>query len=350
MTFDENEVNIPPVGLLNFSRIDQKIRYYKSKNLNLNNTCYINASIQCLFRLDEFVKNILRCDGGSLTTATKNLIINMKKNSKKKKNNCSVFEIKMAMGKENELYNDEEQGDANEFISNYLNYLIDETKDTGKINWNCLPRDEQYFNKFKEKFIERKGNSFILNLFYGVLRKENFCKKCHFKAPLKFNSFNILEIPIYEEEEEDIYNNSDKSLDLDDLLNKFISEKKNVNDKCPRCQKFLNTKTSINTLPKCLIIYFNRDYSDGKENRINIIPKTINFDKFLYDTSLNNDKEYYYHLKGIIFYSHYNKSLSHYKAICYVNNEKWYYFNDNFYKEEKALAIYDNPVFLFYEK
>lgn len=349
MNFDENEANIPAVGLLNFSKIDQKIKYYKKNNSKLNNVCYINSSIQCLFRFDEFVKNILKCDGGSLTTATQNLIRKMKNYNNQNRNYCSVAEIKMAMGKENKLYNGEDQGDANEFISNYLNILIEETKATSKINWNCLPRDEQYFNIFKEKFIERKRNSFILDLFYGVLRKETYCKKCQFKAPLKFNSFNILEIPIYEDK--DIYNNCDDNLELNDLLNKFISEKKNENDNCPKCQGILNTKTSINTLPKCLIIYFSRDYSDGRENKINI-PKTINFENFLFDTSLNNDKEYFYHLKGIIFYSYYRNFISHYKATCYVNNEKWYYFNDNYCKKEKKLAIYqnDNPVFLFYEK
>jgi len=348
MSFDENEANIPAVGLLNFSKIDQKIKYYKKKNnSNLNNACYINSSIQCLFRLDEFVKSILKCDGGSLTTATQNLIRKMKNYNKKNNIICSVEEIKIAMGKENNFYNGEEQGDANEFISNYLNYLIEETKDTAKINWNCLPKDEKYFNIFKEKFLERKGNSFILDLFYGVLRKETYCKQCKFKAPLKFNSFNILEIPIYEDED----NNCDENLELYDLLNKFISKKKIENDNCPKCQGNLSIKTSINTLPKCLIIYFSRDYSDGKKNKINI-PKTINFEKFLFDASLNNDREYFYHLKGIIFYSYYKKFISHYKATCYVNNENWYYFNDNYCKKEKNLAICqdDNPVFLFYEK
>jgi ubiquitin C-terminal hydrolase len=349
MSFEENEANIPAVGLINFSKIDQKIKYYRDKKSNLNNVCYINSTIQCLFRLDEFVKNILKYDGDSLTIATQNLIRKMKNYNNQKRNYCSVEEIKMAMGKKNKLYYGEEEGDANEFISNYLNYLIEETKDNGKIKWNCLPRDEQYFNKFKEKFIERKGNSFILDLFYGVLRKETYCKNCQFKAPLKFNSFNILELPIYEDK--DIYNNSDENLELDDILNKFISEKKIENDYCPKCQGFLNTKTSINTLPKCLIIYFSRDYSDGKQNKMKNIPKKINLEKFYFDASLNNDKEYFYHLKGIIFYSYNKAGVSHYKAICKVNNQNWYYFNDNYCKKEKNLVYqYDNPIFLFYEK
>ena len=83
--YNENEINIPPVGLLNFSRKDQKISGYNNyKDLNLWNACYINASIQCLFRLDEFVKNILKYEGGNLTKATRNLINKMKNFNKKK--------------------------------------------------------------------------------------------------------------------------------------------------------------------------------------------------------------------------------------------------------------------------
>ena len=63
-----DEVRLYPVGLLNSSRI------YNKNYSNLFNICYINASIQCLFRLDEFVKNILKCYKGDLTLATKKLI------------------------------------------------------------------------------------------------------------------------------------------------------------------------------------------------------------------------------------------------------------------------------------
>ena len=195
--YNVNEINVPPVGLLNFSRKDQKNRNYNNYK-QLWNACYINASIQCLFRLDEFVKNIKKYEGGDLVKATRKLMKDMI-NFKKQKEYCSVFDIKRAMGKNNELYNENKEGDANEFISNYLNDLIEETKDTGELKWSCSSNDEILFNKFKDKFIQRKGTSFILELFYGILRTEKYCNKCKNTTSLKFNAFNILEMPIYED-------------------------------------------------------------------------------------------------------------------------------------------------------
>ena len=52
------------------------------------------------------------------------------------------------MGEKNEKYNDEFQEDANEFITNYLNYLIEETRDfANKIDWICKKGDEEFFKK-----------------------------------------------------------------------------------------------------------------------------------------------------------------------------------------------------------
>lgn len=120
----EQKIYLHPVGLVNLSRY-QRINNYKSfKNTSLFNSCYMNASIQCLFQIDGFVKKILQYDEGNLVLATKKLIHNMQ-NPGNKFNQCSVLEIKKAMGEKDEKYDDEFQENANEFITNYLNYLID---------------------------------------------------------------------------------------------------------------------------------------------------------------------------------------------------------------------------------
>ena len=342
--YSNEETDIPAVGLLNFSRIEQKVpKYYKNKDINLYNTCYINASIQCLLRLDDFVKNLLKFQGGDLLSATKNLI-----NDMRIKKACSVFFIKEAMGEKNDIYNGNDQGDANEFITNYLNDLIEETKGTSNFNWTCSKKDEKYFNTFYNKFIQRKGKSFILDLFYGVTKTETYCKNCE-TTSIKYNAFNILEIPIYEDDQKFNYK---KNLDMNlkELLSKFISEKKSEDEKCLTCKKYLYSKISINNLPKCLIIYFKRSYSNNIINKIDI-PKSINLEKYILDKSLNNMDNYFYHLKGVIFYSYSKAKVSHYKAACLVNNEKWYYFNDNYYDSDVAFRLFqdDNPILLFYE-
>jgi ubiquitin C-terminal hydrolase len=49
MNNNKKEFILPPVGLLNLSRQRQNKNNYSK----LYNTCYINASIQCLFHLEE---------------------------------------------------------------------------------------------------------------------------------------------------------------------------------------------------------------------------------------------------------------------------------------------------------
>lgn len=75
----EEKIKLNPIGLVNLSRY-QKINNYKSFNkTSLLNSCYMNASIQCLFRIDRFVNNIIKYDGGNLILSTKQLIYDMQK-------------------------------------------------------------------------------------------------------------------------------------------------------------------------------------------------------------------------------------------------------------------------------
>ena len=345
----EEKIKLNPIGLVNLSRY-QKINNYKSfKKTSLFNSCYMNASIQCLFRIDRFVNTIIKHDNeGSLVLATKKLIYDMQKPNN---NQCSVLDIKNAMGEKEEKYNEEYQEDANEFITNYLNYLIEETRDYGQINWFYNYEDGGIFNKFYKKFIKRNGNSFIVDLFYGVFRTEYYCKKCQCIYNIKFSSFNILEIPVIENHSFE----NNEPLNVQNLIKNFISEKDDIGEICARCKITLKIKTSLYSLPKCLIIYFNKDDYKDNTNKINI-SKTINMENYVHDKSLIQDNDYYYNLKGIIFYSKFSSKVGHYKSACLVNNknsEKWYYFDDNNVKTDKnLLRIYDNenPYLLFYEK
>lgn len=347
---EEEKIYLNPVGLANLSRY-QRINNYKSfKKASLFNSCYMNASIQCLFRIDGFVKKIIQANEGSLVLATKKLIYDMQKPNNNY-NQCSVLDIKKAMGEKNEKYNDKFQEDANEFITNYLNYLIEETRDfANKIDWICKKGDEEFFNKFYRKFFKRNGTSFIIDLFYGVIRTEYYCKKCKGIFNIKFSSFNILEIPVIEQYSFE----NNEPLNVQNLIENFISEKDDMDEICSKCRTTVKMKTSINSLPKCLIIYFNKEEYQ-KTNNIDI-PKTIDMKNYVYDKSLIKDNDCYYNLKGIIFYSNYTSKVGHYKAACLVNNtdnEKWYYFDDNNVKTDKnLLRIYDdeNPYLLFYEK
>ena len=319
-------------GLSNFSRKVLKTKDHKNYNAILYNTCYINSTMQCLFRLDGFVNNISQAIGKELTKATLNLINAMNYYNNKKSKNLSVLEIKKAMIKVDEKYKENNPEDVNEFISNYLNALHEENLDkcsslsVDKIKLS--EDDKQSFINFYNKFYVKKGESFVSKTFYGILRTKSYCRECRSIFSIKFHAYNILEIPIY-----DLIKNKYEELNMKEILTKFISAKEVENSTCLKCKKNTFIRTDIFTLPKCLLIYFERNGENNYIwNDIDIL-KTINLQEYSYNKDANNS-DYDYKLKGVIYYSFLKDDLGHYIASCLINN-KWIYFDDTFIEQQK---------------
>lgn len=76
--------------------------------------------------------------------------------------------------------------------------------------------EKEACKKFKNKFYNKIKNSFLLDLFYGILKTEKYCKN----QSVKFNSYNTLESPIYDLEK----HNRNKRLNLKIILNVFTNE------------------------------------------------------------------------------------------------------------------------------
>lgn len=324
--------NIPPIGLLNSSKQNNKNDLY--------NSCYINSSIQCLFRLEGFINGILNCSKGNISKATKRLIDNMKG---KKNNKLSVLEIKKAMGEFDSKYKDNNPEDANEFISDYLNALRKETgiKDINLIDE--ITEDENY-NNFLNKFY-KKGISFITDLFFGILRTENHCSNnCHGTFSVKYSSFCILDLPLYYL----AINKKKKTLEIKDIIERYVREKEISKINCKDCGAKFYTKTDIYKFPKNLIIFFERKVDNYYiENDIKIKEK-LDLSNFLYK---EKSEKTCYNLKGVIYYTFLDNNLNHYSASVLIDKD-WYYFDDDDYEKTKKYTEYegDNPILLFYEK
>ena len=352
-----NQYIVHPVGLVNLSRDDNQYSndYYVKSTSSYKyddymfNVCYMNSSIQCLFHLKKFANFILEGKGTSLLIPTRNLLISMinwKEN--KKKSDLSVEEIKKEMGRIDERYNHNRQEDANEFISNFLDALREETSEKGikknHINLNNFSNELEMeaYKKFYNKFYEKKGYSFLLDLFYGNYITKKFCKKCKNLLSVKFNAFNMIELPIYE------LAKNRYSLNLDDILKSFFSESKIYDSKCDKCHEEVYSQTSIYKLPENLIIFFGRTANEQYiNNKINY-DKILDLSKFLDPNS--NSKFNTYSLSGIIYYTSFGKKgfSGHYTASCKCQ-DVWYHFDDTIVSNSN----YDpdsNEIILFYEK
>jgi ubiquitin C-terminal hydrolase len=335
-----------PVKLLNLSRVNRKIENYYIKNeiSNLYNACYMNSSIQCLFYLNDFINIIINYKGGNLTNATINLIYDMT-NIKYKEKLFYVSEIKKAMGEKIEIYKENNQEDANEFISNYLELLHKEisNKNTSREIMISIKSEEdkesflQYYNKFSIK----KGNSFILDLFYGILLTKKYCNcKTHSKS---FSSFNLLELPIYTSLLD--YKNS---MQLEDILNTYISSNKISNEFCEHCKGQIFSQTTFYVLPKYLIIYFGRKNGDNFiENKIDF-PKEIDLKKYLNQEIRKDSFDYIYYLKSFIVHRSFGKK-GHYSSYL-RNGNNWIYCDDHYIEKYEKKFLTGIPIILFYEK
>lgn len=120
----------------------------------------------------------------------------MKKSVRNPNLKLSVLEIKEAMVDIDEKDNDSQQEDAYEFISDYLNLLHQETKikNDNLMNLNNYNYEVEYLH-FINKFY-KKGSSFVLELFNGILITKTFCKKCDSIISIKYHPFNILNLPL----------------------------------------------------------------------------------------------------------------------------------------------------------
>ena len=343
----KEKIIIPSVGLLNLSRKikKNKKKYINDSNSNLYNICYMNSSIQCLFHLDEFVYEILNFSGGKLINATSKLINDMI-TLKDQKKILSVSKIKEVMEEINKNYKESNQEDAYEFLSFYIDEILEETMDKS-IPVEKMILDDKYDNEalevFYNRFFKKRGNSSILDLFYGIYRIEKYCANCKFKFSIRFNAYNILELPIL-----DILKNKNESLDIKYILEKFC-DNQITNSTCDECKNKIFSITQILTLPKCLILYLGIIIDNIYIKNNIILNKTIDLEYLLYNKNKNKDKaNYKYILKGIIYHS-YIDQLGHYSASCLTNNG-WYYFDDIYVEKDEESFIDRKPIILFYEK
>ena len=335
--------------------INENYKKRKYGFINIRNNCYLNSSLQLLTRIDDLKYNILKVNYICKDTVTKGELINEFKNilNKIENNNTKINPeyLKNIMGKISDIYNDNNQEDANEFISHFINALLGETANKNikikklEIYNEMEDMEQKAYDIFYKKFYIKKGYSFIIDLFYGILKIEKYCKneKCKKMNSIKFNAYNMLEFSIA-----DLANQKrDTKLNINELIKKYISEYKNDYENCKFCtKKDIYIKRSIYTLPKYLIIFFARTVGDEYFNNKIDYDKYINFRSYCNNTNNNN---YSYILDCVIEHSG-NAHFGHYTALCPIDNyhKYWYRFSDeDFYEYEGYKS--NNAIILLYK-
>ena len=316
---------------------------------NEGNNCYLNSSLQLLTRIIELKKEIFNFNEvyadndtkGELLIEFRNLLQKIE-NSKDKNLILNPRRLKSIMGNVDDKYKSNSQEDSNEFITNFINALLSETgnkeKKVQKLNIIKESDKRPYENLYK-KFFQRKGYSFIFNLFYGILKVTKICKNCNVNS-IKFNAYNILELQLYNLTKK----NNKKDLNLRDLLNNFSEETKceEVCDNCRREEVY--SETTIYTLPKYLIISFGRICEGYYYSNYISYPKLLDI-KCEYEI-----KESSYLLDCVIEHSG-GLNSGHYTSLIPIdyNHDKWVRFSDEYCNGNNTGFESRNAIILLYK-
>lgn len=253
---------------------------------NMGNSCYINATLQALMSLRSFVSDL----GNSFLTNTSEidlrsfyralLAIADQSHQDDRKSALDPSRVKLSISKNVQLFANNLQQDAHEFLGSCLNQLEEDlypylNKYRKKQQADLLvhnPSNQIYKSIFDQKnqFFRTKDNTKYADRitmfcpskrnFAGVLEQTTVCVNCGLKS-FKLEPFRHISINIYKNKASNDYFEKRKWRDppsIQNLLQSFFSSEK-IEKKCDKCSsQKAKLKISLKQLPRVLIIHLKR--------------------------------------------------------------------------------------------
>ena len=406
---DKNKINkndddndnefIPKTTISKKEKIEILIDYMvKPRGLeNVGATCYMNATLQCLYHVRPLTENLVNDDKISksleITNAYKDVVDELTccKNKRKFKSDRSHFIItgeninyikpekfKNIISKKNPLFKGIQANDSKDLIIFLLENMDAElTKRNNKSKISpFIGQSIEYLNK--ENF-KKSHNSIFAELFYGFQKTSIICNTCR-KGEGSYGIFNFLIFPLEKtynslnknnnkfynrfNMDDNFYNqfnpltyiNNNKSkkgkrkLDLYDCFKEYFKPEILSGDNsmyCNTCKglREANNIMEIYLAPHVLILILNRGKGNIFECDVDF-PHKLNLNKFI----KNPNSPKIFNLIGVI--SHIGKSSmeGHFIAYCKHFDETWYLFNDSIVNKigEEDIKI-GTPYILFYQ-
>ena len=318
---------------------------------NEGNNCYLNSSLQLLTRIKELKDEVLNFGKSFQDNETQgNLIVEFRKilnsieNSSHNNLIINPLKLKRIMGNVDSKYFYNGQEDSNEFISNFLNALLSETGNKEaplkKINITNESDKKPYETLFK-KFFKRRGDSFVIDLFYGILKTTKFCKNCGKTSSIKLSMYNMLEFQLYILGKK----NPNKDLSLSELYKNYLDDKLSEGESCSFCDSDnIYLRPSVYTLPKYLMICLQRACDNQYFHNKVIYPSNLKI-KGEFDDNVSS-----YILDCVIEHSG-GSGFGHYTALVPIDkdNNTWWRFSDSYWNEANNGFKSDNSFLLLYK-
>ena len=310
---------------------------------NLGNTCYMNASLQCIVHCPLLVKHFLLDNKEVYSKSSSNLVKTfynfLQEVWKLGVKTVTPSSIRQEFVTRCTKFNDRMQHDSPEMISDFLNLLGDQLSDHSKKYTYFPSHDKAEIEKIKHK---NEDNSIIEQLFYGVLENKFICSNCKTDR-FTYESFLLLDIPIPNK-------GKGVKMDINECFKLFTQEKKPEENKitCRTCNKKAGIITKLAILPQYLLVYLKKFRIEGRNVRK--YQTDVEYDETLViktDWTAKGQQKYEYELMSVSVH-HGSVEGGHYIAKAKVNNE-WKMFNDSSVRDGYGPHESDSLV-LFYKR
>lgn len=290
--------------------------------VNLGNTCYCNSVLQALFYCRLFRKNVLtyKSQGGkkeNLLSCLADLFYIM---STQKKKYGKIYPKKFItrLGKENKLFGNRKQQDAQEFLNYLLNTIDDILQEVKREKLNGRLQNRDVANEDNSTL----DPSWIHDFFQGTLINEIICLTC---KTMSSKEEDFLELPL----------DLEQNTSINECLRRFSStetlcgEDKYYCKVCGRKQE-AHKQMKIKKLPMILTLYLKRFKYMHQLKRYTklsyrvVFPlKIFPFDTLKYVTN----PDIIYDLFAIVLHSGNGPYEGHYIAVV-KSHDFWLVFDD----------------------
>lgn len=312
---------------------------------NLGNTCYMNASLQCIVHCPLLVKHFLSDNKDQFTSSSSSNFVRafykfLQQVWNYNNKNIVSYEIRNEFVSRCNKFNNYQQHDSPEMIADFLNLLGNDLTNQSQ-KYAYLLNMKGY--EIENMNYKNTDNSIIEQLFYGVLENQLSCDHCK-KEERIYELFLLLDIPIP-------LRNRGADIHISKCFELLTQEKKKGEKstvKCKICKSMVNYTTKIAFFPQYLLVYLKKFKIEGKYYR-KYQTNVLYEEKLTISTNWTADgkKKYEYELMSVSIH-HGNVEGGHYVAKVKVNNE-WKLFNDDRVKSEYKPQDSDALV-LFYSK
>ena len=322
---------------------------------NLGSTCYMNCILQCLshtiplrqFYVSDEYKQYLN-NRGDLSTAFKDVMIKLSNTTSEY--SVDPYDLKREVKEKTDIFSDNRQHDAHEFMIFLLNELHEEINRASE-EGRKSPADNETLEEACARHLTWEDSK-ISQLFSGMLRSDVCCSVCNNQSTA-YVPFMDLSLPIRKLRSKlFLCISSDLNVQLADCLRMFLTKETLDKEERPYCNKCNQLRTSTKQLimaklPTLLVIQLKRFSGvNGCSKR----STHVEFDDTL---TLRLEGKistitYTYSLYGVVCHSG-SLTGGHYTAYCkYKRN--WSSFSDTIAKSVCWEQVRQQEAFiLFYE-